>query len=158
MKDATSPSIEKYLKPQAPSSPVKDKKDLSLKEEGVRLTTTGCEQGTQSESKSTEVNKKVILEQRDSDELKPQAKHIKNEDTRVRQREGTDQGAGMSKASTTKVVATVAQPRSSKAPVKKEERVAGDDDSGKKSKSGPRRRKKANTTRQSDGDFVPSSR
>lgn len=133
-RESTSPRITEYFKVQEPSIALKEEEETAVGERGVKI--SSCEGESH-----TEVEKSKI-EQRDSIELKPQAKVIKNEDTT------SSHKSPESSKTTTKV----SQPLT-----KTDAKCKVASNPSERSKATGRRKRKTATTGASDSVFAPPS-
>ena len=132
-KESTSPRITEYFKAEEPSIVLKEKEETTVGKSDVKVSSGEGES-------CTEVEKNKI-EQRDSIELKPQAKVIKNDDT------SSSHKPPESLKTTTKPLKKI----DAKPP-----KVASDT-SERSKPAGRRKRKTTTTSGTSDSDFAPST-
>ena len=140
-KESTSPRITEYFKAEEPSVALKEKEEgTDLGEGGVKVS-SGTIKG---ELLHTEVGEGKV-EQRDSVELKTQAKVIKNDDTN-----------SLHKPTASESVKTTAK-NVTRPLTKTVDKTAKAKMTGNTSKATGRRKRKTTAAGAADGDFAPSS-
>ena len=133
-KESTSPRITEYFKAEEPRIASKEEEETSVVERGVKVSSGEGELCTEVE--------KGKVEQRDSVELKPQVKIVKNDDT-----------SSLHKPpESSKMTANVSQPLTKTVDRDSKPKVTSN-----ASKATGRRKRKTTTTGAQDSDFAPSS-
>ena len=133
-KESTSPRITEYFKAEEPRVAFKEE-ETAVAERGVKVSSGEGELCAEVE--------KGKVEQRDSVELKPQAKIIKNDDT----------SSSHKPPESSKTKANMSQPLTKTVDRDSKPKVTSN-----ASKATGRRKRKTTTTGTQDSDFAPSSR